>query len=511
MECMTLVVAADREVGRCYRFWTVANWNRPFRLLDAATMADLPRRAPFIRELNCVYLLGGRTREHNCWYQGLGPDGRVRADFSGMIAQLRAAIDHGYTPWIVLDNVPYGMSDPPTEHFYGNTSPPSDERIWHEYVRLAVEAMVRAFGRQTVGRWWFRVGTEPDLFPGHWCGTKKQYFAHYDFTVDAVLGVLPEAMIGPGNILNPVEGEYGIIVKDQWGLEIIDHAATGRNACTGGIGTPLRWFSCSWYGRVGVPLSMFDKAVGMMRDRLRRYPDLADVPIVVGEFAVLHDEQGRRLYDGDCTEWAASFYAGIADRVYTYGVRHVYEWAETTDGVYHPRAQVIEMLNRMADGRRLAVDPPQRADADCGLIACRKEADVFLLAYNHASDREPKVPRHMRIALNGTGLPAGTMVRRTEWSIDEYHGVWARAFEADCRAAGIEPLAQAGRYEGSPWHLYGEAGERVFAAHRECYAALATLPVTREDALVAGPNGDIALDLDIPGHGVRLIRLTPAH
>ncbi|HOI55975.1 MAG TPA: hypothetical protein PLP01_12050, partial [Phycisphaerae bacterium] len=223
-----------------------------------------------------------------------------------------------------------------------------------------------------------------------------------------------------------------------------------------------------------------------------------------------HDEQGRRLYDGDCTEWGASFYAGIADRVYTYDVRRVYEWAETTDGVYHPRAQVIEMLSRMADGRRLAVDPPQRADTDCGLIACRKMGDLFLLAYNHAAEREPKVPRCMRIALGGTGLAPGTALRRTEWSIDEHRGVWARAFEADCHAAGIEPLPEAGRYEGSPRHLYGEAGERVFAAHRERYAALATLPVTREDTQVAGPDGGVSLDLDMPGHSVRLIRLTPA-
>jgi xylan 1,4-beta-xylosidase len=509
MDRIDFTVAADHDVGICHRFWTVANWNRPFRLLDAKVMAELPRRAPFISELNCVYLLGGRTREHNCWYQGLAPDGAVRADFSGMIDQLRGAVDRGYTPWIVLDNVPYDMSGPPTEHFYGNTAPPADERIWHQYVRMAVEAMVEAFGRPTVGRWWFRVGTEPDLLPGHWCGTKEQYFAHYDYTVDAVLGVLPEAMIGPGNILNPVEGEYGIIVDDQWGLEIIDHAARGRNACTGGVGATMRWFSCSWYGRVGVPLSMFDTAMRMIRDRLRPYPHLADLPVCVGEFAVLHDEQGRRLYDGDSTEWAASFYAGIADRAYSYGVQRVYEWAQTVDGVLHPRAQVIEMLSRMADGHRLAVDPPQRADADCGLIACRKEHDLFLLAYNHATDREAKLPRCLSIAVAGAGLAAGATLRRTEWSIDEQHGVWARALEADCRAEGIEPLPEAGRYESQPRLLYGEPGEAIFARNRDRYAAMAVLPVTRDDTLAATPDGAVALDLDMPGHSVRLVRLSP--
>ncbi len=66
-------------------------------------------------------------------------------------------------------------------------------------------------------------GTEPDLRPAHWAGTREEYFAHYDYTVEAVRSVLPDARIGPGNILNP---RY----SKRWGLDIIDHLAKGANA-----------------------------------------------------------------------------------------------------------------------------------------------------------------------------------------------------------------------------------------------------------------------------------------
>ena len=195
-------------------------------------------------------------------------NGEVRTDFSGMIAQVRAALDAGYTPWPVLDNVPHSLSDPPEWNFYGNTAPPRDERLWHQYVRAAVQAMVDAFGRRTVGSWWFRVGTEPDCVPEHWTGTREQYFTHYDFTVDAVTSVLPDAQIGPGNILNPAEQEHRVFDKDQWGLDIIDHAACGANACTGRRGTRMTWFSYSWYAFMGTPIEVFDHACEATQSRL---------------------------------------------------------------------------------------------------------------------------------------------------------------------------------------------------------------------------------------------------
>ncbi len=503
----TVTVRADRPLGPCYRFWTVANCNGPHRFLQPGYVDGIRKGHPFIREINAVYLLGGRYPDQNVWFRGLLPDGRLDVDFSGMIAQLRTMLDGGFTPWIVLDNTPYAMTRTPEENTYGNTAPPDDERVWARYVAAAVQAMIDAFGKERVSQWWFRIGTEPDLYPGHWTGTRERYFEHYDYTMAAVTNLLPDALIGPGNILNPRDGEFGTKTRSIWGLDIVDHAACGTNAVTGGIGTRLDWFSCSWYARVGRPLSDFEDAVKLMRTRLDRYPQFRKTPLVIGEFAVLNDENGRRLWAGDTTEWAASFYAGIADRVYRYGIRQVYEWAQTTSGILHPRTQVIAMLDRMADGQRLETDVRASSAADCGAVACRKGDDVYVLLYNHRARRRPSVPEKVHLVVRDVRMKRNAAWTLSERLVDAEHGTWAYAFAADCRAAGVKPLTQAGRYEGSVALLYGAPGVDVFRKNKEKYLRLSQVDETSETVRVG--SGRFERDIDMTGHSVRLIRLTP--
>ena len=503
----TVTVHSDQPLGECYRFWTVANCNSPHRFLKPGYASRLSKSQPFIRQINAVYLLGGRYRDQNVWYKGVAPDGTLQTDFTGLIAQLKNMLDGGFTPWIVLDNTPYAMSHPPQEHTYGNTAPPDDEQVWGRYVEAAVRAMVDAFGRETVAGWWFRVGTEPDLKPAHWNGTKEQYFAHYDHTVAALSRVLPEAMIGPGNILNPIDGQFGTKTRGMWGLDIIDHAGRGTNAVTGDVGTRMDWFSCSWYARVGRPLSDFDDAVNLMRTRLERYPQFRETPLAIGEFTVLHDDCGHRLWGGDTTEWAASFYAGMADRVYRYGIRQVYEWSQATSGLLHPRTQVIAMLDRMVGGQRLTVNVDASSAADCSAIACRKGDDLFVLVYNHRAERRRKVSEKVHLVVRDPRMQPGTEWGCAKSRIDAKHATWAYAFDADCRAAGMERLQGAGRYEGNVRLLYGDPGVKVFFKNREKYRKLAVLAESKVRVSVGA--GSYKTDFDMEGHSVRLLRFSP--
>lgn len=505
----TLTIRGDRDIGECHAFWTVGNFNKPQEFLIPDYAKNARQGRPFVTGANAVYLLGGRYRGTNDWFKGVGPGGEVRADFAGMVAQLRAMVDGGFVPYPVLDNVPYEMSDPPQENTYGNTAPAKDVRTWGKYVEGAARAMTDAFGRDTVERWWFRVGTEPDLTPGHWAGTREQYFEHYDHTVAALDRVVPAAKVGPGNILNPAGGEFGTATRKQWGLDIIDHAAAGTNAVTGARGTRMDWFSFSWYGRIGEPTSVFDDAVNAIRGRMARYPKFAGLPLAVGEFAVLHDEGGRRLWGGDTTEWSASFYAAIADRVYRHGIRHVYEWSQTTSGVPHPRTHVIAMLNDMVGGRRLAVDAAATSQADCGAIACRKGEEIFALVYNHRPLRKPKVRETVRLRIEDARMKPGAAWRVTEWSIDADHAAWARAFDADFEAAGLKRQPTGGRFEGALGYTYGKEGAALFRKNIARYAQLAVLPKTRDNEPIHTAGGHCAMTLDMPGHSVRLIRLAP--
>jgi xylan 1,4-beta-xylosidase len=467
------------------------------------------RGRPFTRYVNCVRLIGGRTDGRNQYFKGVAPDGSVRSDFTGLIAQLRGMLDTGYTPRIVLDNVPTAMSDPPEMHTYGNTYPPKDFGVWHQYVEALACAIVDEFGLEVVSTWRFRVGTEPDLYPGHWAGTKEQYLQHYDYTVDAVTGVIPDADIGPGNILNPAAEGHTAAGRPRWGLDIVDHAATGTNRCTGEPGTRLRHLSCSWYGRVGRSIDSFDVAIRRMRDRLDRHPRFRDVPVEVAEFAVLQDEYGRRLMGGDVTEWGASWYAAIADRVYALDVAQVHEWAQASAGIWHPRTHVLWMLEQMTGGQRLATQVKGTSAARCGAIASRKGVAIYLLLYNHRALRTPKVTEHITLTLRDPRMKADAQWTLSEWRIDESHAVFIRDFYENCEAAGIEPLPNAPIFGGNLGLRFGPEGGSLLRENIERYQKLAALPQTRTDEPLTVGEGQVSFELDLPGHSVRLLKLSP--
>jgi hypothetical protein len=197
----------------------------------------------------------------------------------------------------------------------------------------------------------------------------------------------------------------------------------------------------------------------------------------------------------------------MADRVYHYGIRQVYEWSQTTDGVLHPRTQVIAMLDRMADGQRVEVDVQATSSADCGAVASRKGDDLFILLYNHRKMRTPHVSEKVHLVIRDGRMKQGDSWNLSESRVDAGHATWAYAFAADCRAAGLKPLRQAGRYEGSVMLLYGQAGMDIFQKNKEKYQQLAQVAETLEPVQVGA--GSFERDIDMEGHSVRLIRVRP--
>ena len=250
--------------GRCITSGTSIRSRSRAPFLDEQQFDQLRRTYRYAKYINCVRLLGGIDLEKDDYFRGVDDRGEAMCDFSEGLAMLSGIRQCGFTPWIVLDNVPAEMSENPTQNRYGNTEPPADFDLWSSYVRQFVRALVDEFGREEVAKWRFRVGTEPDLNPGHWSGTKEQYLTHYDYTVAAVLSVLPEADIGPGNIIDPVKKRKW----ESWGTEIIEHCATGTNHVTGEIGTPMSFFASSYYTAVGTTDERFDDLVKLLRDKL---------------------------------------------------------------------------------------------------------------------------------------------------------------------------------------------------------------------------------------------------
>lgn len=510
-------IHANQTLGDCYNFWSIHNYTSEDMFADPSQRKINAARHPYMKYVNCVRFMGGRDDGKNEYFLGLDPQGKPRYDFAPAIAYIKGMLEWGYTPRLVLDNVPTKMSNPAKMNTYGNTYPPKDFEVYHAYIQAFVQKLVAEFGAGTVGRWRFRVMTEPDLLPGHWAGTKEEWLRLYDTAVDAVTRVLPDADIGPGNILNPAGGESSR--GNKWGLDIIDHAATGKNYYTGKTGTRMGYFSCSWYGGVGKPLDEFESAINTMRARLAKYPQFKNLPVEVAEFGVLHDENSHILSSGEATEWTGSWLAAIADRAWRLNVRQIHQWSVNAALLPSPYTHLLWMLEQMSGGQRLAVTTvsnsttaPQTSGAtkvECGAIACQKDGRLLVLLYNHCALRTPEIPQHLTLRLHDARFKAGAAWKLSEWSCDATHGVFMRTLYDDIAAAGIKPLPNAGLWGADYTRRFGEPARAVFTKNKTRYEQLAQLPQTRKAEPLQTANGEATLTLDLPGHSVRFIELRP--
>jgi len=497
-------VDADVMVGSMYSYWSTSVNTSQGHFADPSQQERIRLRHPLATYTNCVRLLGGIDETKDDYFRGVDGYGEAICDFTEALVNIQGIIDTGFTPRLVLDNVPIAMSEQPvTLYTYGNTAPPEDPNVWHSYIRQFVQALVDEFGYDEVSSWRFRVGTEPDLFPGHWCGTEAEYYEHYDYTVDAVTSVIPDADIGPGNVLNP--NGY------KWGLNIIDHCATGTNYKTGGTGTYLTYLPCTWYGQVAASTDLFDSAIDIIKARLAPYAQFADMPIEVQEFTILSDENGVR-HGGDISEWGASWMAAISQKAYTQGVANVFQWG-TTDGLIpKPSTNVFYMMEPMVGGQRLATQTPVPTPTEkIGGLAVAQVSGIDLLLYRHRLDRDNDLPVPVRVELAGDWVANGAWTVASGSVIDHDHSVWIHNFYQDLADAGIDPIPDSPIYGSSIKLRYGQDGVDYFWAHVSEYdgpgqlAALAPLPeLTREE------NGEVSLVVDLSGHHVVSLHLDRA-
>lgn len=508
----SIEVIPEHTLGEAYPFWTVTNFTSLQAFIRPETREAIPREHPFMREVNCIRLLGGRDDGMHDFFKGVDAEGRAICDFSLMLAMLDGILECGYTPRIVLDKVPFAMSREQKIERYGNALPPEDFGLYHDYVRQAVSAMIEAFGEREVRTWRFRVATEPDLYPNHWAGTEEEYWKLYDTVVDAVTGLLPEADIGPGNILNPTS--FRTIERPLWGLDLIDHAAAGRNRWTAATGSRMTFFSLSWYDRVGErgDVHELSRAIGMIRKRLQQYPEFRDIPVEVAEFMILHDEHRNRLYAGEVSEWSASWLGAVIGQVYRENIRKVHLWDTTTAGVYHPQAHVLAFLEEASGGTRVetVVKSHYRLEGEVGAVAILRQGSLYLLVHHHDARRQADQTAPLYLSIRKPfDSPTGGW-RADHRQVDAEHGVFIRQFIEDCQAAGIPMVEGAGRFEGSPFRLFGEEGEALFRQNRDRYAELSNRLMVEVGQPVSEANDRLVLELELPAHSVRMIRMYPA-
>lgn len=492
-------------VGEMYNFWSTRPMINQTRFNAAGFRSSIEPLKEYVKDYNLVRLIGGRNDDQNTFFKGVDGSGKIITDFSGLISSMRNFMSTGFKPRIVLDNVPWGMSGERIEDTYGNSKPPLDYDLWRQYINALLQELVAEFGMFEVKKWRFRVATEPNYTPDHWRGTRDEYFKHYDITVDEVLKVIPDAIIGPGNLLT--EGAA------TWKTEIIDHCANGTNYATGQQGTRMSFFCISYYEKIDRNEMKWNEVISLYRNKLDSYPQFSDIPFDIQEFGILRGDNGNRgatsLNDG--SEFGASWYATIASLAYGSSVTEIYDWGQESHGLASGRRNVTEMLLKMEGGSRLQSIEPMSVDnihSFAGVIPVSKEGKLYLLVYNHHTKRGQGT-RTLFPVLEGGAISGVSQWKMNEWTIDKTHGVFMNELYDDIIESGVATKTNGRIYGTSVGDYFEDGWESVFNANKSKYEELSKLPQTKENLIIETLEGKVTLKVEMPSQSVKLIELIP--
>ncbi len=516
----SITIESDQVVGEIYNLWDVRVINAPELWGKEGFAEKIKATTKHIKYINSIRTLGGKHNGECEWFKGVDKNGEPICDFEPFIEYLKAQRSVGFTPWIVLDNVPTAMSAGPM-HGYGNCSPPENYDVWFKYIQEFLRALVSEFGLEEVSQWHFRVGTEPDLYPNHWAGTKEEYFKHYDFTVAAVESVISEPLIGPGNILmwnGSQEGKKG----GRWGFDILEHCAEGTNYYTGKTGTRITFFSQSVYAWSPRPF-LYEDNMKRVKVELAKYPSLKNVDVEIHEYGELNECLSR----GDAlsnTEFFVGLYAHTIDVAYNYNVRRIYNWDQhlgmiTTydqivEGLFQPWVKVMDCMAVMEDGQRVQVLKDAQKDLKFGSIAAWKDGSLYVLVYSHHDNASQETENQIELTLIGNPIASAAAWSMDEQLLDKENGVYIHQLYKDIEAASITPKETKFYLQRNIARRYGnenlEATTAVIQNNLKKYQEMGEMQKVRSGEHIETTKGKLLLNLHFNGSGFRFIKLTPS-
>jgi xylan 1,4-beta-xylosidase len=409
---------------------------------------------------------------------------------------------------------------PYNQIYTGWAHPPKDYAKWSELVYQWARHSIETYGKAEVESWVWEVWNEPDI--GYWQSTPEEFFKLYDYAADGLKRALPTARIGGPEVTGPNGARTQKFFRD-----FIEHCLRGTNHATGKTGSPLDYVT---FHAKGAPRVMKENDAAWVRmsvsNQLRAisngfqivasYPELKDVPIVIGEsdpegcaacpvktdphnayrngtmYSSYTAEQIARTYEladlhkvnlmGTVT-WAFEF----EDQPYFYGFRDL-----ATNGLPKPVLNVFRMLGQMG-GERVSVDSSAavpletvrdvgvRERADINAIASRQEKAIAVLVWNYHDDDLPAPDTE--VALRIAGVPV-TKAKLTQFVVDRTH---SNTYEAWKKMGSPQPPSA---------QQYAEL-EKAGALHE--------VAPSRE---VTSTKGEVAVTLTLPRQGVSLVKLT---
>jgi len=157
--------------------------------------------------------------------------------------------------------------------------PPKDYDKWRELVFQWAKHCVERYGQTEVQAWYWEVWNEANGF--YWKAKPEEFHKLHDYAIDGVRHALPTARVG---------GPDSAGAGGRWTRGFIEHCLRGTNYATGKIGTPLDFVAFHAKGsptyvnghvRMGIANHLREVDAGF--SIVKSYPELKNVPIVIGE------------------------------------------------------------------------------------------------------------------------------------------------------------------------------------------------------------------------------------
>jgi xylan 1,4-beta-xylosidase len=436
-------------------------------------------------------------------------------------AHVRPLVELGFMPKALSSHPePYHIPWPTKPgDLEGWSYPPKDYKRWQELTRQVAAHMVQRYGVAAVSTWYWEVWNEPDL-KYYWKGTQAEYDKLYDYAVAGVREALPHAHVGGPATTGP--GPTGNAA--EYLRAFLEHCAKDKSAATGGP-IPLDFTSfhikgspnmVNGHAQMGLDRELNSAANGFAI--VRSFPGFATLPVILTEAdpegcaacsAREHPANAYRngpLYP--CyTAAAMKGLFELADRFHV-NLLAMQTWAFefegqpyfegfrtlATNGIDKPVLNFFRMAGLMRGTRVMATSSGavpldsilrsgvrQQPDVDALATSAPDQAAVMLWNYHDDDFAGPGAS----IAVSITGIAqAAHRVLLQHYRIDEDHSnaytVW--------------------RQMGSPQNPTPEQYAKLQASGQ--------LELLDSPRWITPEQGEIKLDVQLPRHGISLLRVT---
>ena len=254
-------VDAARQIGKLEHRWNYIGYDECNYTHSPGGMAQIEKfggleKPYYIRthHMLCTGIRHGFYKWGSTNVYTEDPDGHPVYDYDTIDRIIDIWLGNNCIPFFELGFMPKDLADPREAEngrsynaAYGSVDeyrlrgwcqPPKDYDKWYDLIEHLASHLLERYGSGEVGRWYFEMWNEPDIF--YWHGTPEEYCKLFDYTEAALHKAIPFARFGgPATTGNDDPGRDGSCFLRTF----LDHVRNGINDYSGKRGTRLDFVS----------------------------------------------------------------------------------------------------------------------------------------------------------------------------------------------------------------------------------------------------------------------------